>query len=351
MANNEIPHFQLSGSQEEVAYSYGVQARTLIRDCYNFYTKELIPISSEKCEAYGDQYLACIKQTLPSIGQELEALAEGAQMAAWKIALINARTEIYLQECKRIPVECTSTYFPKTALLGQNWDWMKSCKSFSVVLDISYDNKHRILTMVEAGMLGKIGINNQGIGVSLNILRGEPNSIGVPIHILLKYCLDQPSIHEALKSINTLPTDTFSNILLADNTGDYHNIEFWGNEVRSIEYTSPCPVHTNHFLSENYTSKEKKEYESSMTRLNRAQELCESLSDFSLNEIKMLLADNKNEKFSICSEFSPYKAVELACEMEVGTIYSFLMNLKTQEMWITQDSPQKKDYKLYCFKT
>ena len=67
-------------------------------------------------------------------------------------------------------MECTTLAFKNQRILGQNWDWESDIEELAVILDIETEDGHRILTMTEPGMIGKIGMNNHGVGVGLNFM-------------------------------------------------------------------------------------------------------------------------------------------------------------------------------------
>lgn len=56
-----------------------------------------------------------------------------------------------------------------------------------ILLEIDQTPRPNILMATEAGIVGKIGLNSEGLGVCLNLLGPEHNTMrGVPIHIILR---------------------------------------------------------------------------------------------------------------------------------------------------------------------
>lgn len=340
----QIPHLRLKGTPDEVGYQYGEFARERIQECYRFYTEVLISIDADRCQTYGKAYLEVIAAYLPEAAAEIVSIAKGANMADWQIAFLNARTEIFLRECDRVPVECTSVYFPSTGLLGQNWDWMKRSERWLVLLEVEDSAGHGFLTVTESGMLAKVGMNKAGIGVCMNILRGKPADIGIPFHIILRRLLESSFVKDVLSELERLPLDTYSNVLIANNQGEYKNIEFHGKDFTLVDYASACPIHTNHYLSITYPPEEHGQYQSSFSRYERAKKLCASAVNRNMESMRNLLLDRENNEFAICGEYRPYLAIETTSPVETGTVCSIIMDLQQYKMWVTHGSPVRNTF-------
>jgi hypothetical protein len=55
-------------------------------------------------------------------------------------------------------------------LLGQNWDWLIHAWETTVVLESEQDQGPNFVTVVEAGLLAKTGMNAAGLGLVTNTL-------------------------------------------------------------------------------------------------------------------------------------------------------------------------------------
>ena len=112
-------------------------------------------------------------------------------------------------------------------LLGQNWDWLLHCFDTVVVLEVEQDEGPNFVSIVEAGLLAKTGMNSSGLGVVTNALvtqddRGEP---GVPYHVLLRAFMDCETISDALSAAQRSPRSSSANYLLAHRDGMAVDIE------------------------------------------------------------------------------------------------------------------------------
>ena len=110
------------------------------------------------------------------------------------------------RDLRRAPAECTTLAVLPSAtaqgriLIAQNWDWLAHTRETVVVLEAEQDDGPRYVTVVEAGLLAKFGLNSAGVGVLTNALvcdgdKGEP---GVPYHVILRSLHDATSITDAL---------------------------------------------------------------------------------------------------------------------------------------------------------
>ena len=114
---------------------------------------------------------------------ELQGSANGAGVDVRELLAVNARTELTSgrHECSVIGAG---------DVLAQNWDWHPDLQE-STVLWIVRENGGWFATLTEAGMLAKIGMNDAGLGVCLNLLRCSTDGglDGTPIHLLMRRTL------------------------------------------------------------------------------------------------------------------------------------------------------------------
>ena len=178
--------------------------------------------------------------------EEINGIAAGAGRRIDEILALNARTEILppsypgepsphwerVQEVNRgagIPDwgECTAiavqlqSGVTRSALLAQNWDWLGTQREALVLLQVQESDGRRCLTLTEAGMLAKIGLNDRGLGVCLNLMRSRRDGQhpGVPVHVLLRALLKRGSVVDAVQLASSATHGASSNILCADRGG------------------------------------------------------------------------------------------------------------------------------------
>src|SRR5699024_8294619 len=140
---------------------------------------------------------------------------------------------------------------PGASVAAQNWDW---AVDFSTLWHINdggaVPGQHRHVGIAEYGMLGKIGLNEAGVGVLRNILKHRADGPGgVPVHSVRErlfswWCRRS----EALESIHSAPTSS-SSIITVITAGAAVQVEIAGEAKRERRASADgFLVHTNHFL-------------------------------------------------------------------------------------------------------
>ena len=139
-------------------------------------------------------------------------------------------------------------------ILGQNWDWLVHAAQTLVVLEARPDDGPAFVTVVEAGLLAKTGMNAAGLGLVTNALvtdadTGEP---GLPYHVLLRAVLDCGTVTEALQVLQASLRSSSANYLIAHASGSALDIEAAPGDFTRLYPLFPedgVLLHTNHFLA------------------------------------------------------------------------------------------------------
>ena len=141
-----------------------------------------------------------------------------------------------------------------STLLGQNWDWLLHSAQTLVVLEVRPDEGPDFVTVVEAGLLAKTGMNAAGLGLVTNALVtdadvGQP---GLPYHVLLRAVLDCATVTEALQVLQAGQRSSSANYLIAHASGAALDIEAAPGDFTRLYPLFPedgVLAHTNHFLA------------------------------------------------------------------------------------------------------
>ncbi|KAL6069860.1 AAT-domain-containing protein [Balamuthia mandrillaris] len=219
--------------------------------------------------------------------QEMEGIARGAEVDLRWVYALNCRTELMNTFPKDIRGECSTICFPsntvkegdsrerKNPILAQNWDWMEEMQEHVVVVLLEKEEREgagkKILMVTEPGIIGKIGVNNHGLAVTLNFLRHQPTTFpeqqvqvqatpegggeekgegersgkGVPIHMLLRAALECETVAEweelVVRGMDASMRGTSSAILACDALGHALHLEFAGPHLWSLP-PSPIPL-------------------------------------------------------------------------------------------------------------
>jgi isopenicillin-N N-acyltransferase-like protein len=252
------PLIRATGTPSEIGLSYGRQAADLIAGNLADYRQKFATVGLDASEAtrLGDEFAVTTRAYTPRIGETLDAVAEGAGVAVGDIYALNARTELMLPQGLRIS-ECTSVaVLPEhtatgNTLLAQNWDWHPSQQPYTLVLATRDERGHEIISLAEAGMLAKAGLNSCGVGVCVNLIHSDRDGVlgGVPYHVLIRFVLDEPDGLAASMRVTALPRSASINLLIGSAGGTALDLEVAPGIVGRILPTDGVLTHANHFSS------------------------------------------------------------------------------------------------------
>lgn len=336
-----FPVIKIHGTAEERGRQHGTLLKERIHRTIEFYQKQF-QLPEQEILRIADQFQKSTDAFREDIYIEIGALARAAEIDPLWIYALNGRTELLNLN----PMECTTLVFKKQGLIGQNWDWDGEIEELAVILDIEKEDGHRILTMTEPGMIGKIGMNHCGVGVCLNFMTIENyQPFGVPLHVLLRSILDCKSVNEAQALIRPHLRGKVGNIVISNGTGDVVDLELGGDEFFSIP-TDDLFVHTNHFLTK--VDYDLRLFPSSTGRYNRAKELLSQLEVPSVDSIKDILKDRENGDAPICRTRFSHPMLTDDASITVTTI---IMDLRNLQFHITRGNPFDNPFTVFSLKS
>ena len=133
----------------------------------------------------------------PALAEEIDGIAAGAGLEPWRVAALNARTEILAAAGAATAGECSTFVLappgggaPRTI---QTWDWYEALRDNMLLLVVATGNGRTVHLFTEFGIVGKIGVNDAGLGLHFNILhhRDDGRAAGVPVHVVARRILDE----------------------------------------------------------------------------------------------------------------------------------------------------------------
>lgn len=284
--------------------------------------------------------------------EEIEGIARGAARKVEEVLALNVRTEIlppiFLSgadtgECTAIAVGPAASQTGGT-LLAQNWDWVGAQRDALILLRIAEGKDPACITLTEAGMLAKIGLNGAGFGVCLNILRSifDGVKIGVPVHVLLRALLKRAGVRDAIEFAARLSFAGSSNVLCADRGGETASLEFSPRGLRAVRSDTATLCHTNHFVDPETREWQARLAEnlSTVPRLERARQIAGSLAKHGIEDLKRLLRDESAGLLSICRK----PDASLPPQARIESVASVIMELDRGVMHVAPDVPSRADY-------
>jgi isopenicillin-N N-acyltransferase-like protein len=254
--------------------------------------------------------------------EELAGIATGAQQDEFELRAINARTELLAPGGPS--TECSVV--GQGGLLAQNWDWHPDAAASTVVWIVEHEHGW-FATLTEAGMLAKIGLNDAGLGVCLNLLgTTEDGGLdGTPIHLLLRRTLQTcRSVDDAIELLARAKTSASSAVTVAT-AGDVASVELSPGGPNVIR--GSVGAHTNHFLEPPRKGRDTvpEESPSTIPRLEvvRSQPLLDALRS------------HESHPKGVCRHLDPSEPwVE-----QTVTVASVVMNLKALRFHVAAGQP------------
>jgi len=349
-----FPVVEVSGGAFERGRIHGERARGRVEISLANYARlfSFNGMAWEEAQRRSEGYRDVIGSFDPDLVEEMEGIARGAGRPFSEILALNARTEVLppsfltgadAGECTAIAVTPPASATGET-LLAQNWDWVGSQRGALILLRVQEGAAPACLTLTEAGMLAKIGVNSCGVGVCLNILRSvfDGAHAGVPVHVLLRALLKCTGVRDAVEFASKLSFGGSSNILMADSGGDAASLEFSPKGLRVVRAEGATLCHTNHFLHPEAVGWQAAHVAnlSTIPRLARAREHAASRAKHSLEDVKRLLRDESAGLLSICRKSD----LSLPPEAQIESVASVIMELARGVMHVAPDVPSRAEY-------
>jgi isopenicillin-N N-acyltransferase like protein len=369
------PRIEVSGGPRERGRQYGTAAADRVRRSVEAYGEvfehwagwqwDRVRVEAERfgpvIESYGRSYL-----------EEIEGIADGAGLDTIDILAINVRTEIMFaatardaEARRRLPAECSAfaALGARTGdgrlLLGQNWDWLPHTQETTVILEARQDDGPDFVTVVEAGLLAKFGLNSSGIALATNALvtdrdLGDP---GVPFHVLLRAILDAETLSDALVALQRAERASSANYLIAHEDGIALDVEAAPGDFSELYLAYPengVLLHTNHFIN-GLRGRDVSVYAmpDSPVRLARLRQLVDARADAPLDVAfwQETLADHATFPLGVCCHPDP----RLPVPERSLTVAAVVMDPARRTLWLASGSPctdpfEELDYSAFLTK-
>lgn len=298
--------------------------------------------------AEADKYVPRLQASCSRYLEEIHGLADGAEVSFLDVLALNVRTEIMFglftdpnsANHASIPSDgCTSLGWVDEAgqsFLAQNWDWQRAQRPNLIVCHISQPDTKvpRISMVTEAGIIGKIGLNSNGVGCCLNAIRARGvDQSKLPVHFALRTVLESPSREAAIARIKTLGVAGSAHILVGDHEGST-GLECTPLGIREVAMDASRRVyHTNHLILAHPEVDEPPWLEDSHLRLARIRNLAEGTGAAKV-DVSQLLEMLKDEEGGPCSI---NRRQEGASGFE--TLFTIIMNLEKGEAMVKVGRP------------
>jgi isopenicillin-N N-acyltransferase like protein len=286
-----FPVVELSGTPQQRGYAYGQAQPGRVRHSIASYARLFAFLrgwdwAESRARAAG--YLDVLTRAAPHLLDEMRGIALGADREFDEILALNVRTELLagsfatgqhsdfeaatarniaagvpqhptpssgggvnaeLSECTTVAA-LPGASRARGTWLAQNWDWTGDQRAACVLLRVRETGRPDILTLAEAGMVGKSGINSAGVAVALNILASQLDGQqpGMPVHVLLRLMLECDSLDAAVALAHAERSGASSCITVAER-GQVLCLEITPAGVGKLFPANDVLVHSNHCVT------------------------------------------------------------------------------------------------------
>jgi isopenicillin-N N-acyltransferase-like protein len=320
-----MPLVQVSGTPSELGQQHGETLRSTINTCVEIY-RSTFKLADHEVASRAAHFESATRAWHPDLAAEIDGIANGSTQPAHWIWALNARSEIMSYTGTEVS-ECTSVWSPSARTLAQNWDWMEALEPITVALDVTHTDGHRLVTVTEPGMVGKVGMSSAGVGVGLNFLYSPQRLDGVPVHVLLRALLDARSPVAVEDLIVSAGSGRSAHVFLGYASGIGSSIEYTGSETWRIDSSDRPLLHTNHFLNGNIA--QGAGFDNSVARYDRSVAIVADRGVNDYDEIRSLLDDCGNSEFPICRPWAPSPTLP---GVKTGTVCAVIMRLSDNEI-------------------
>jgi isopenicillin-N N-acyltransferase-like protein len=367
-----FPHVKVAGGPRERGRGYGEQARDRIARSIQAYREVFRAYAGwdwDEVRREAARFEAPIAAFDERYAQEIHGIADGAGVDVEDVLAVNVRTEVMFAAKARAAEaaareggdgqrqgECSAfAVLPEASvdghtLLGQNWDWLLHSFDTVVVLEAEQDDGPNFVSVVEAGLLAKTGMNSSGLGVATNALvtdddRGEPS---VPYHVLLRAFMDCENLSDALVAAQRGIRSSSANYLIAHGDGIAVNIEAAPGDYSRLFLDFPeqgVLLHTNHFVSRSFDRRDVSLWvmPDSPIRLERLRSTLGGAraGGLSLDTFRAALADHANYPSGLCC----HPDARMQPLDQGATVASVLMDLDARRVWVADGYPCTSPYR------
>lgn len=360
-STDSFPFYRFSGTHKEIGQQYGKACKSLIDRHLELVFNRLkknFDTSIEDIATLALTYKPYIEKYAPFLAEEIEGMAEGADISIGEAYLLQVRAELNthfanLNECTTFAVDSKGT-LDGSPIIGQNADLPAFYKEIGVVIEFVPDEGPAHLMLTPAGQISYIGINDRGMGVFANYITCDDWREGFPRYMFSRTVLNAESVKEAESIISNTYRGSSRNLILADKEDNLIDLEVTPNKIGRVEPQNGILAHSNHFISEALLEDERSKGASlnnSHLRLQRMTSLLEeNYGKLSSEKMQEILRDRENYPNCICQ--IPGDELHQAPGEKISDVITFASVIAEPakgKLWIAIGPPNEYEYKLYTF--
>ncbi|SMH28872.1 C45 family peptidase [Maritimibacter sp. HL-12] len=356
-----FPFLRTEGAPADVGRAHGRAFGDRVLASVGVYRRKFdaIGLPWDKALAFAGRNIDYLRSLDPALVAEMDGIAEGAEVPAEEIYLINIRTGLtrMVEEGTDEDHECTTAAMLGEAtadghtLMAQNWDQHGDCQANTVVIEQHIPGEPALLFITEAGILFRHGMNDAGVGVVGNALRTnreKPADRATTSHIARRRALRCTTFDAAVQALRDTPRSHSGNHIIAADGQGAVDVEAVPGETFLVHPRDGIVVHSNHFLNADACATlEDRGRASHPDTLFRDCRLRDALSArrgaITIADVRAALADHHGFPVSVCRHPDP------AAESNGYTLVSSVIDLTARRMCTAPGPACVGTYTEYAF--
>ena len=351
-----FPLVVAEGPPLERGIAYGSTCRERIRatiEFYRFIFQAEGRLDWDRALRAATSFAGPIHAFDPDIMEEIRGIAQGAKVSVNEILAINVRSELLFllkagaasqRPCCTALAAVPTPGCRRPMLMAQNWDWYRRTMPHCVMLLIRQPPRPTIVQLVEAGLIAKMGMNAQGIGLCTNALLTDGWRLGVPYHAILRGILNASCMADAIGAVTQTERASAGNYLIGHREGLAVDIEASPGHTNILHPANGVLTHTNHFIVSNPVDSDLMPnlWPDTIVRDRRSRKLCgDRLECIDVADLQRILTDHFDHPSGICT----HPSGRLDPDVEWQTNVSMIMDLNQRTMLVSHGPACENGYR------
>ncbi len=342
MPNHPLPLIEARGTHRAVGQQIGTKCREQIQSLCAALRHELPPgVTWEAMLAQSRLYLAHSRAVYPQYIEELEGIAEGAQVSFDEVFLTMCEElweSFAWRGCTDMAARGKATADGSTLIAHTN-DLLPKTESMLVLLKVQAGDEPEFLGVSVGGIAISAGYNAAKISLTGNQLDSNDVRPGVPRLLVVRAILGSKTLSEAMTHC-LLPTRASSyNNIIADGSGEVYSMEGSATDMEAIYIKDDILAHANHYTAPSMRrfERDRSVIANSIIRHNRAEYLLrQHYGKLTPELFRTLLTDHAGYPTSICKH-----------GLETQTVFSIIIQVETLKAWIGRGHACETEYTEY----
>lgn len=351
-----IPMVRVKGSHLQMGQQIGESFREQVHHSIENARKLLestydeLQLTWEGAKIQARKYIPFAQERYPQYVEEMEGIAQGANVPFDDIAVLNAMEAVtmdalHLTKCTSMAVNQLLTA-DEHVLVAHNEDWLPEDEPDVFLVHAMPDDEPPFLAMTYGGLLPNIGFNAAGVAQACDTVYPNDCRIGIPRVIVSRAVLGAQNLGDAIRCVVIPQRAAGYNHLLAHESGELYNVEVSAKRF-AILYGGDegWVLHSNFYLDRQMQAIEVDPDELINTRVHyyRALRLLKASQNHSVNTLQAILRDHINFPNSICNHAED----NLDPLDREKTINSLVIDLTTRALHIAWGNPCANSYHTY----